>query len=178
MTTGARRPITLGALRWALIALVLSTVSCEEAVVETDVVEPPAVSEAPAPAPGPPPTPTLEPCNAGQKESIEQSITAQAESLAAGDWEGAYSYASPSFRSAVTIDQFEQVILGQYDMLLSFESAQFGRCEVLASRAAIMNVEVLSGLYQPVIMVYEMVASDGAWFVNGVAVPTSAVPNA
>lgn len=109
---------------------------------------------------------------------MEQVITGQSEAFAAGDWDLAHGFASPSFRAAVTVDQLAQIIAVQYDMLLTFESAEFGRCELLAPEIARIGVEVQSADYQPVIMVYELVDVENRWWVNAVDVPVSAVPNA
>lgn len=180
MSQGARRPRVPGVLRWAVGLLVLSTISCQAALIEPEATEVPAASEAPAPAPAPSPSPApeVEACDSDQEESIQRTISAQSEALAAGDWELAYSYASPAFRAAVTIEQFERVITRQYDMLLYFEGAEFGPCETPTPGIASVSVEVRSAFYRPVIMVYEVVSSDGSWFVNGVDVPVSATPNA
>ena len=141
----------------------------------------------PAPADLPPqPTPEGEPesaakstvCPDGTVTSIQQAITAQSLALSQGDFDTAYAFASPAFREAVDLSMFERVITRQYDMLLYFESARFGRCEVTSENVATLPVEVRSEFYRPVVMTYEMVHVDGTWFVSAVDNPVSGIPNA
>jgi len=162
-------------LACGITLLVLAAAGCQTSAPKPEE-SPPAV-ETPAPTtPQGPPEPTA--CDEATRGLVEQAITGQSEAFAAGEWELAYGFASPSFRAAVTVDQLTQIITVQYDMLLTFEGAEFGRCELLVPRIARIGVEVRSADYQPVIMVYELVNVEDRWWVNAVDVPVSAVPNA
>jgi len=119
-----------------------------------------------------------EPCDESTRGKLSTVISGQALALTAGELQEAYGFASPTFRSSVPIEVFERIITDRYAMLLSFEAASFGRCESAGGSQALMSVIVTSTEFQPVGMLYYLVLEEGAWWVNGVDVPTSAVPNA
>ena len=164
-------------------AVALALTGCATATPPT--AKPTTPESRPADLP-PPPTPEGEPepaskstvCPDGAVTSIQQAITAQSLALSQGDFDTAYAFASPAFREAVDLSMFERVITRQYDMLLYFESARFGRCEVTSENVATLPVEVRSEFYRPVVMTYEMVQVDGTWFVSAVDNPVSGIPNA
>ena len=130
--------------------------------------------ESDATAPEPPALPT--PCPAPDTQEIQDTIRAQSMALAEEDFATAYTFASPSFRDSVSLEQFERVITRQYDMLLTFQSARFGRCDVDGTGRASVSVEVRSAGYPPVTMRYEMVNGD-QWRVSAVDTPVSSQPN-
>jgi hypothetical protein len=75
-----------------------------------------------------PPGPTLADCEAREQGAMESTITAQTSAFANGDFERAYSYASPSFQSAVTLDAFTQLIASSYGPLINQAELRFGDC--------------------------------------------------
>ena len=162
----------------ALALVVISLVAaCAPAAV---VPEPPAeVSVEPQESPATPAPPAQpEECSEATVQELAAAITGQSKALASGDFEEAYGFASPNFRALVSPEGFQQIIAGQYAMLLSFEAASYGRCAIAEGQRAIISTVVESQQFQPVTMIYQMVRVDGRWWVNGVDVPTSAVPNA
>jgi len=97
------------------------------------------VEELPAPLPEPRDAPesrdsaeeqgaTLTACDAAERGAIESTISAQTSAFADGDFERAYSYASPSFQTAVTLDAFTQLIATSYGPLINQAELRFGDC--------------------------------------------------
>jgi len=129
----------------------------------------------PAETPAPP---LVTPCLTENSAAIEELVLGQSEALADRDFELAYGFASPDFRSSVSVELFERVITRQYDMLLYFDSATFGPCDSVSDSRAIMNVLVTSKFHQPVVMIYDVVFIDGKWWVSAVENPANATPNA
>jgi len=163
---------------WGAVVVVACVVAgCTPSVdaAEPETVEAPA-PQSPAPAPQAPPT--VSECDGNTQTAIQEVIESQSTALGANDFELAYTFASPAFRAGVTLEMFERVITRQYDMLIYFEEAVFGPCEIIAEGTAQVNVEVRSSFYRPVAMVYEMVFVDGQWWVSAVDNPVSAIPNA
>lgn len=139
---------------------------------ETDSLEP---NDAGPHTPAPEANAIPEPCSVTVRSKISAAIRMQSEALSHGDFETAYGFASNSFRKAVTVQQFERVVTRQYDILLAFSSAQFGRCDVIGSQKAAIDVEIRSLVYQPVALRYDMVRDD-SWKVSSVALPVNSGP--
>lgn len=165
-----------------VLAILLSLLA---ACVESGVRDAPPVdgsSEAPQSQPELPAAPDLAPqetlCEEDERVRIETTIDTQAQLIEAGDWPAAYLWASSLFRENVPVEDFELVVTRQYEQLLYFEGSNFGRCELVDSTTAIINVQIASRFFLPVIMVYTMVKDDNKWFVSGVDIPVSAIPNA
>jgi len=118
------------------------------------------------------------PCTPATQEQIQDLIQAQSTALEDRDFASAYLFASPSFRAAVDLRDFERVISRQYEMLLYAEELSFGACEVVDDGLAQMTVEVVSRFYEPAELVYSMVFSDGQWWVSAVENSLIIVPNA
>lgn len=98
-----------------------------------------AVEEPPLPSPEPRDAPesldsgddqavALVACEAAERGAIESTISAQTSAFADGDFERAYSYASPSFQTAVTLDAFTQLIATSYGPLINQAELRFGDC--------------------------------------------------
>ena len=160
---------------WGLIGCTTSQQAATPASSNSTPSEQPAQS---TPEPDPESAAESTVCSDDTATSIQRAITAQSLALSQGDFDTAYAFASPAFREAVDLSMFERVITRQYDMLLYFESARFGRCEVTSENVATLPVEVRSEFYRPVVMTYEMVHVDGTWFVSAVDNPVSGIPNA
>lgn len=118
------------------------------------------------------------PCPEALVSALSEVVLGQAEALGKGDWETAYTFASPSFRSAIGVEDFQYIVTADYLMLLTFEDATFAQCDVVAENAALFQVVVSSGAFQPVTMVYQMIRDEGQWWISGVEMPQSAIPNA
>lgn len=112
--------------------------------------------------------PELVQCSQTEQSGIERTINAQTGYFAVGDFELAYSYASESFRSSVSLERFIQIIEGSYGPLISSSTLSFSNCLVNreASVAAIdaRFSEDGTELYA---LRYVLVESDLGWRVDG-----------
>ena len=167
--------------RWLALAMVWMLAGCAiESTTMQELEENPAATESTPPKtldPSPEESPI--PCPQEISAEIETVILAQSASFALRDYETAYSYSSESFQAAVSLDLFERLISRNYEMLLYFEEAVFGACELAATgTTAAVFVEVRSSFQAPVIMEYELVSEKNAWKVFAVTNPVPGVPNA
>lgn len=70
-------------------------------------------------------------CSDEQAQLVQGHISAQIDAIANEEWESAYSFASPSFRSSVELDQFVFIIGTQYGMLIENQGYLFSECTIL-----------------------------------------------
>lgn len=70
-------------------------------------------------------------CTNEQAQLVEAHLAAQIDAIAKEEWESAYSFASPSFRSSVELDQFIFIISTQYEMLVENQGYVFSRCTIV-----------------------------------------------
>ena len=69
-------------------------------------------------------------CSDEQAQLVQGHISAQIDAIAKEEWESAYSFASPSFRSSVELDQFVFIIGTQYGMLIENQGYEFNGCTI------------------------------------------------
>jgi hypothetical protein len=69
-------------------------------------------------------------CNSDQVQLVQEHISAQINALSNGDWESAYSYASPGFREVIDLDQFTFILGADYQMLINNQGVQYGGCAI------------------------------------------------
>ena len=69
-------------------------------------------------------------CSDEQAQLVQGHISAQIDAIANEEWESAYSFASPSFRSSVELDQFVFIIGTQYGMLIENQGYLFSECTI------------------------------------------------
>jgi hypothetical protein len=74
--------------------------------------------------------PELGLCNSDQKIAVSDHISGQISALEKLDFKKAYTYAAKSFQEGFTLDQFEAVISGQYQMLITNTGYRFTECLV------------------------------------------------
>ena len=67
-------------------------------------------------------------CDDLERQLVELPITQQTEAFAEGDFDTAYSMASPSFRAAVPLAAFQQLIDSSYGPLLRTTDLSFEDC--------------------------------------------------
>jgi len=67
-------------------------------------------------------------CSSDQKVVVSDHISSQIDAIEKLDFKKAYTYAAQSFQDSVTLDQFERVITRQYQMLISNDGYNFGKC--------------------------------------------------
>lgn len=138
-----------------------------------------ASDPAPSVAVETPPTPELaddeqpessnepRPCEDVMFQRAQGTIRAQQSALAASDYEAARAYASNGFRSTVSVEQFQQIIEGDYAFLLDDPALTFTECQRRGD-SALIRVDV-SG--SPVtVMVYGVVLENDSWFIDAATV--------
>jgi hypothetical protein len=82
-------------------------------------------------------------CSDGQGRLVQDHISGQINAFSSEEWESAYSFASPGFQEAVSLEQFIYVIRSQYQMLIDNEGVEFGSCTI-ASESIAQEVSVTS----------------------------------
>jgi len=68
-------------------------------------------------------------CSAEQGVTVKDHISKQINAIEDGDWQRAYDYAAPSFKQAITLTEFKQVISKQYLFLIFNNGINFGECK-------------------------------------------------
>jgi hypothetical protein len=91
-------------------------------------------------------------CSSEQKKLVEAHISSQIDAIAKQEWELAYSYASPGFRSGVAIEQFVFIIGAQYRMLVDNQGYEFSGCTIANEKitqqiAVTSNAEITNLTY-------------------------------
>jgi hypothetical protein len=82
-------------------------------------------------------------CTSEEKQLVQKHISGQIAALSKEDWADAYSYAAPGFQETVGLDQFIFVITSQYQMLINYESVEYGVCDI-ATKEITQEVSVTS----------------------------------
>lgn len=70
------------------------------------------------------------PCQNGIQGEIENTINAQSSAFSDSNYEMAYSFASPAFRSNVSLEGFVQIIASSYGPLIDSSELRFSNCLV------------------------------------------------
>ena len=142
------------------------TVSTSESPTETS-------SAAPAPDPqrpqaDPQADPQARTCSFDVTASIESSIRGQTEAFGAGDFELAYSFASPNFRKNVDLASFVRVIESSYGPLLGSTELRFSDCISNEEQTiGLIDVRFVEGETDLYGLRYLMVLADEGWRVEG-----------
>ena len=82
-------------------------------------------------------------CTKKQAQLVQGHISSQIDAIAKEEWKLAYSFASPSFRMAVDITRFINIISTQYGVLVENQGYGFNNCTV-ANKRITQEVEVKS----------------------------------
>ena len=80
-------------------------------------------------------------CTTKQAQLVQKHISGQIDAIAKQEWESAYSFASPSFRMAVDISSFVNIIGMQYGILIENQGYVFSGCTI-ANNAITQQVGV------------------------------------
>ena len=108
------------------------------------------------------------PCSQTTQSGIETTINAQTASFAVGDYELAYSYASPSFRSSVSLQRFIGIIEGSYGPLISSSTLGFDSCIFYPEpELATIDVRFTENGETVYALRYVLVETDLGWRVDG-----------
>lgn len=73
-------------------------------------------------------------CTKEQAQLVKGHISSQIDALAKKQWELAYSFASPAFRSAVGLEDFILIIDAQYEVLINNQGYEFNSCSITDSQ--------------------------------------------
>ena len=107
-------------------------------------------------------------CSDAIKLQIERAIRSQTEAFAAEDFELAYSYASTTFRSNVSIQSFVALIAASYGPLLSSSQLEFSNCfSNQALDLGIIDVRFVESGLALYGLRYIVSSSDEGWRVEG-----------
>ncbi len=107
-------------------------------------------------------------CDASVQGGIEATVNAQTSAFARDDFELAYSFASPSFRSNVTLEGFVEIIAGSYGPLIESSELIFSDCLVdLGSGLALIDVRFLQAGNDVYGLRYLMIETMDGWRVQG-----------
>ena len=99
--------------------------------------------------------------------ATRQTIDGQQEAFATGDFETARSFASQSFQSSVSVEQFQEIIVGTYPFLIDSPELAFPECQ-RETDTVLMRVEVDGS--PSIVMIYRLVLEDDGWFIDGASI--------
>ena len=123
-------------------------------------------SQNPSPTPSQPEVQVAE-CTQETFDATRQTIEGQQEAFATGDFATARTFSSQSFQSYVSVEQFQEIIVGTYPFLLDSPELAFPECQ-RETDAVLMRVEVDGSPL--VIMIYRLVLEDDGWFIDGASI--------
>jgi len=122
------------------------------------------------------PTETQEPessvrpreCSLETKGLLVATIESQISAFAKEDYESAYSFASPSFRSSVNLQSFVAIIAGSYGPLILSTELAFSNCVVSEDDSlGVIEVRFVEGGNELYAIRYLMVSTEKGWRVEG-----------
>lgn len=113
---------------------------------------------------------TAQPCEEVMFQGAQGTVRSQQSALAQQDFEAARAFASNSFRSGVSVEQFQDIIEGRYSFLLNDPGLDFVDCQRRGDKALI-RVEVSGS--PVIIMIYGMVVENDSWFIDAASVAGS-----
>lgn len=107
-------------------------------------------------------------CNEELLAQMSGTIESQIEAFGEKDFELAYSFASPFFRSTVSLDQFVQIINGSYGPLIGSTRLVFSECfsdsEETYGVIVAKFIEPDNDVYD---LQYVMVSTENGWRIQG-----------
>lgn len=161
------------AIATTLLLAGLLTGCTSETEVASSPTPSPATSETTSaePAPetqGPAPDPEARTCSFDVASEIESAIASQTGAFAEGDFELAYSFASPNFRKNVDLASFVRVIESSYGPLLGSSELRYSNCiNSEEGGIALIDVRFVEGETDLYGLRYLMVLADEGWRVEG-----------
>ena len=123
-------------------------------------------SQNPSPTPSQPEVQVAE-CTQETFDATRQTIEGQQEAFATGDFATARTFSSQSFQSYVSVEQFQEIIVGTYPFLIDSPELAFPECQ-RETDTVLMRVEVDGS--PSVIMIYRLVLEDDGWFIDGASI--------
>lgn len=123
-------------------------------------------SQTPSQTPSQPDVQVAE-CTQETFDANRQTIEGQQEAFATGDFATARTFSSQSFQSYVSVEQFQEIIVGTYPFLIDSPELAFPECQ-RETDTVLMRVEVDGS--PSVIMIYRLVLEDDGWFIDGASI--------
>ena len=123
-------------------------------------------SQTPSQTPSQPDVQVAE-CTQETFDGTRQTIEGQQEAFATGDFATARTFSSQSFQSYVSVEQFQEIIVGTYPFLIDSPELAFPECQ-RETDTVLMRVEVDGS--PSVIMIYRLVLEDDGWFIDGASI--------
>ena len=106
-------------------------------------------------------------CTQETFDATRQTIEGQQEAFALGDFATARTFSSQSFQSYVSVEQFQEIIVGTYPFLIDSPELAFPECQ-RETDTVLMRVEVDGS--PSVIMIYRLVLEEDGWFIDGASI--------
>ena len=106
-------------------------------------------------------------CTQETFDATRQTIEGQQEAFATGDFATARTFSSQSFQSYVSVEQFQEIIVGTYPFLIDSPELAFPECQ-RETDTVLMRVEVDGS--PSVILIYRLVLEDDDWFIDGASI--------
>lgn len=106
-------------------------------------------------------------CTQETFDATRQTIEGQQEAFATGDFATARTFSSQSFQSYVSVEQFQEIIVGTYPFLIDSPELAFPECQ-RETDTVLMRVEVDGS--PSVIMIYRLVLEEDGWFIDGASI--------
>ena len=106
-------------------------------------------------------------CTQETFDATRQTIEGQQEAFATGDFAAARTFSSQSFQSYVSVEQFQEIIVGTYPFLIDSPELAFPECQ-RETDTVLMRVEVDGS--PSIIMIYRLVLEDDDWFIDGASI--------
>ena len=106
-------------------------------------------------------------CTQETFDATRQTIEGQQEAFATGDFATARTFSSQSFQSYVSVEQFQEIIVGTYPFLIDSPELAFPECQ-RETDTVLMRVEVDGS--PSVILIYRLVLEDDGWFIDGASI--------
>lgn len=107
-------------------------------------------------------------CDQITKAAIEDTVNFQTRAFAANNYDLAYSFASPGFRSSVTLENFVEIIAGSYGPLIESSDLRFSDCLANPNGGlALIDVSFLQAGKFVYALRYLMVETSDGWRVEG-----------
>jgi hypothetical protein len=108
------------------------------------------------------------PCQEEIQGEIEKTVNAQTSAFAQSNYELAYSFASPAFRSNISIDGFVQIIASSYGPLIDSSQLRYSNCLVNTDVSfALIDVSFLQSGDFVYALRYLMTQTPDGWRVEG-----------
>jgi hypothetical protein len=128
----------------------------------TDTESAPNQNQEPTPDDGP------VPCQEEIQGEIEKTVNAQTSAFAQSNYELAYSYASPAFRSNISLEGFVQIIASSYGPLIDSSQLRYSNCLVNTDVSfALIDVSFLQSGDFVYALRYLMTQTPDGWRVEG-----------